>query len=92
MTGEELPQCPVCGNDDVPADVYRHVTETHENEVAECKLCHSIIPVEALLEWEKRRKQNADETLDRIANLLRASADPFDEACTLINQLRIRNG
>jgi hypothetical protein len=89
---DDLPPCPVCGNDGVPCDVYNQTDgdSGEEREVAECNVCHSIVPTDALFRWDEQRRQPVYARLKRAAELLESSAAPYDEACTILRELLAR--
>ena len=86
---DELPPCPVCGND-VPCDVYTLSTEHGTYEAAECGVCHSIIPIDALKKWNEQRRQPVDARLKRAAELLDQAAGGNAEARTILRELLAR--
>lgn len=87
---EDIPPCPVCGNDDVPCNVYEYHSESFQGEVCECNACHAMIPTEALKKWDASRRLSVDGRIERAAALLSDSAKPFDEACAILRELLVR--
>lgn len=87
---QDLPPCPVCGNDEVPCDVFTYFYESCNREVCQCSKCHSIIPTEALKEWDVLRRLAVDERLAHAAELLGKSAKLSSEVCDILRKLLIK--
>jgi hypothetical protein len=86
---DNLPPCPVCGADDIVRDVCDQI-DGDTSEVAECNVCHSMIPIDVLFRWDEQRRRPLDERLKRAAELLEACAAPYDEACAILKELLAR--